>query len=192
MFWWRRLKSKKRKNFVCCAQSGLTFMEVLISLLVLSIGALSTLQIINVSMNTHYRATQDVIASNLATALMSEIKAKKFEESLGDATFGIESPEYRFDPSPSVSWDDVDDYHLFSEPVPMTIGGLYMTGAGSNSSAPNYQGFVRSVVVDWYDVTTGSVVVGTPTSCKQINVTVRGPAVGEYSILGHKSAPAGP
>lgn len=192
MFRLKNAMNKKRKDFADSAQSGITFLEVIISLLVFSVGALSTLQIINVAMTTHYRATQEVIASNLATGLMAEIMAKKFANTPGETFLGFDTIDGEYNArfsNPPNNWDDVDDYHTFGSVLdnpPLTIGGLNMDGA--TAGAPNYHSFSRSVNVEWYDASTGQV-VGTPTSCKQITVTVSGPGTADYQIMAHKAGP---
>jgi prepilin-type N-terminal cleavage/methylation domain-containing protein len=189
MFWHKIAKSKKSSNLSFRAQSGFTFLEIVISLLILSVGALSMLQIVNVAMDAHYRASQEVIASNLANALMAEILAKKFAESVSNTNIGPEASEARFNPPLGTNaYDDVDDYNstgIFDGPPPITIGNLPMNGL---SGAPNYPGFTRSVRVEFYNTTTGGVDPN-PTSCKQITVTVNGPAGGNYELPGLKPGP---
>ncbi len=189
MFCYKIIKSKKRPKLVFSGQNGFTFLEIIISLAVLSLGALATLETINVSMRLNYQATQEVIATNLAQALMSEILAKKFANTVGDTNIGIETIDGetggRFAAPPS-NYDDVDDFNgTLDGPPPVSMKNFPMNGV---AVAQNYPGFTRSVRVEWYNTTTSAVDTN-PTSCKQVTVTVNGPGVSNsVTWLGYKSA----
>jgi len=148
MFWHKIFGNKKRNHSGRRQQSGFTFLEIVISLLVLTVGAFSMLQCVNVAMDANNRAIQEGIASNLASALMSEIMTKRFQENAKpteNLNFGIENGESRF---LVPFFDDVDDYDstgyaggIFDSP-PRTIG---------NTALANYQGFTRSVTVTFVE-----------------------------------------
>ena len=146
MFWHKIFGNKKRNHSGRRQQSGFTFLEIVISLLVLTVGAFSMLQCVNVAMDANNRAIQETIASNLASALMSEIMTKRFQENAKPAQDAIGTDgDNRF---VAPLFDDVDDYDstgyaggIFDSP-PRTIG---------NTALANYQGFTRSVTVKFVE-----------------------------------------
>jgi type II secretory pathway pseudopilin PulG len=185
MFYYRKTKSKKTSGLSHRAQGGFTFLEIVISLLVLSAGGLTMLQAVNVAMDANYRAQQEVVASNLASALLSEIMSKSFESST-NAPIQIDGSEVRTDPAGTNSYDDVDDYHqleLIEGSTPETVGGLHLDGTygGTGFDLPNCQGFTRAVsviFVDQNNVPTG----GTVSDYKRITVTLSGPGVNNFQL----------
>lgn len=191
-------------------KSGFTFLEIVVSLLVLSVGALSMLQTINVAMNANYRAQQEVIASNLASSLLFEIMSKGFEEpgteGSNDLYIGCEPQlacsETRSSPVAATAFDDVDDYDsneselpggVFDNP-PATVGGYDMDGeqlpGGGGIFSPNYQGFSRSVNVEHVECSGSPCVYIQPgppyawRDTKRITVTVNGPGVTNFQMEG--------
>jgi type II secretory pathway pseudopilin PulG len=190
MFWHKLFEHKKRNHSGRRQQSGFTFLEIVISLLVLTVGAFSMLQCVNVAMDVNNRATREIITSNLAHALMAEILAKKFAETPTDTNIGSDG-EIRFDPpSGTNAFDDVDDYDsggvIFDGPPPVTISNQVMNGL---ADAPNYPGFTRSVRVRFVlaDGDTPAP-LGTFTNLKKITVTVSGPGVNNFEIFRLKSS----
>jgi type II secretory pathway pseudopilin PulG len=191
MFWRKITGHSKRGRVNSYALSGFTFLEIVISLLVLSVGALSMLQTINVAMNANYRAEQEVIVSNLASALLSEIRSKNFEDPTAGAGLPNIGPEGESRSVPP-AFNDVDDYDSDGTPIPggifdsppQTTDGFDMNPAGATSSGrplPNWQGFTRSVNVEHVECTGIPVVCAPPPvygwrDTKHIVVTVTGPS----------------
>ena len=168
MFLHKILKKDKRKR-----QNGFTFLEILISLMVLAVGALTMLQAVNVAMNANFRATNQIIASNLAHALMAEILVKNFVDVAGDTNIGPDLGEVRFAIPPG-NFDDVDDYDALVEgvsSVPRTITNQLI-------NPPNYPVFTRNIRVRWVTslAPDNELPIGDPqipTNLKRIVVTVR-------------------
>jgi len=186
MFWHKIFGNKKSNYSGRSKQDGFTFLEIAISLFVLTLGALSMLQIVNVAMEANYRAQQDVIASNLAAALLSEIISKPF---LGENTvIGPDGFEVRTDlPPGTLSFDDVDDYNNYNDAPPASVDNVVMNGAGG---AVNYQGFSRAVTVIYVDennVSTG----GAVSNYKRITVTVTDPRGNNFELPTVRSLSAG-
>lgn len=180
MFRHKITQNKKKSKFSCGAQSGLAFMEIVIALLILSVAALSMLQTVNVAMDANYRATQEIIADNLVSALLSEIMTKNFEDSDGDATLGDEG-ENRY--SAVIPYDDVDDYENFQDSPPITINNTAMDGTGS---LPDYRGWTRKVKVHFVRLVPDSdpEIRADYQTNKTITVMVSGPGVGNFSVSG--------
>ena len=203
MFWHEIARNNKIKTLSCHAQSGFTFLEIVISLFVLTVGAFSMLQVVNVAMQANYRAQQEVIASKLAAALSNEIMSKDFEEpGLPDddpiAVEGGEVINQRTDPSGINSFDDVDDYDGYNDGpastiAPLTIGNFLMNGA---DPLPDCRGFTRSVTVRFVESVdvppVGDLIFeyqdrGTFFPTKRFIVTVNGPGVGNFQLEGIKT-----
>lgn len=116
-------------------------LEVFITLVILTVGMLGFLQISNTAITANRRAAKQIIAQDLAAALMSEIMSKRFDETEPPGTaIGQNGTETRFG---GTAFDDVDDYNNFTEPTPpTTIGNL---AADGSAGRPDYTGFSRSV-----------------------------------------------
>jgi type II secretory pathway pseudopilin PulG len=182
------------------AGAGFTFLEIALSLLILTVGALSMLQCVNVAMDANYRAQQEVIANNLAGALMNEIMSKFFEETINDNSIGVEDETaFQRTAAGGFSFDDVDDYNGYNDGpartiAPIMIDNNFMDG---NLGRPNYQGFSRSVTVNFVEALDLIPAGGDgileyydrfvffPT--KRIIVTVNGPGVVNFQSEGIKT-----
>lgn len=151
-------------------------MEIVISLSLFAVAIVGFLQIFNTALDSHYRATQEIITTNLARGLMAEIMSKNFVEP------GSADPPPALGPDPGEldrnDFDDVDDYHGFSESPPYTVGALPMDGTGATA---NYSDFTRSVTVEYLDENLqpdpGA------TDYKKVTVTVSGPYVRDISLV---------
>lgn len=146
MFWHKIFGQKKREYSCGRKQQGFTFIEIMISLLILTVGTLSMLEIVNLAMDVNQRSVQGIIANNLAAALMSEIMTKNFQENPKPAQdpIGPDPPaapvENRYSTVPAILFDDVDDYNNFADNPPHTIDGTALA---------NFGGFTRNVVVEF-------------------------------------------
>ena len=121
------------------------FLEIIISLALISIAILGAWQVLEVGMMSVYKSNQEIIATNLARGLMAMIMAKPF--------------------------DDVDDYNNYNETTPITIGGQIMNGQGGT---PNYTGFSRSVVVKYVTEAMEESVTATDYKRVTVTVTAAG------------------
>lgn len=146
MFLHKVLRRKRRIFQGNFSPAGFTFLEIVISLSLISVGMLLYLEIFNTAMDAHSRSIREIISTNLAQGLMAEIMSKNFEEEPGpdNPPLGPDSGETgRFG-----GWDDVDDYsnpyYDESPGPPNMVGGLPMDGLGT-PPRPNYAGFFRRV-----------------------------------------------
>jgi len=161
---------------------GLTFLEMLISLVIFSIAMIGYFRIFNVALDSQLRTSKEIIATNLARALMSEILTKAFIDPTDPSTaLGPNTGE-----SGRSTFDDVDDYEGLTESTPVTIGGQTMNGSGGT---PDYTGFSRSVNVDYCEII--DVPVPNTLSCgpskpasnyKKVTVSVSGSYVANISV----------
>lgn len=172
-------------------------MEIIISFLILTVAMLGYSQIYRASLDSSYRATREIIATNVARAFMAEIMSKNFEEpGSGDPppALGPDGTETRFG-SNGNAYDDVDDYDYFEsnpENPPVTVAGDPMDGTGGT---PNYSDFSRSVSVKYVDLLPDGTYVDDPpgnTDYKKVTVTVSGPYVKDIIIDEVKAKPSAP
>jgi len=173
------------------SRKGLTFLEVVFALFILSVAMVGYSQIFVTAQNSNNRANHDIIASNLAAGLMAEIMARDFEEEGLPGSFGPDAGE-----SDRHEFDDVDDYHNWSESPPKTAGntasGGYEDMDGTTAGRPNYSNFTRSVTVSFVDIPAdgGDIIgAGGPTNYKKVTVTVSGPFGKDVSIIELKTNP---
>ena len=161
------MKNHKEKN-----NQGLSFLELLIALMIFSIAILGIFEIFPVALNAQLKASQEIIATNLARALMAEIMAKDFvDPDEGGTTIGLNANEFI---NVRTTLDDIDDYHLWNETPPKNLNNLGMDGTDGR---PDYSDFTRSVSVVFCVVSGTITCPGAGTDYKQVTVTVTGPFV---------------
>jgi len=180
------------KNHRDIKNRGLTFIEILISLIIFTVAMLGFSQIFKVALDTQHRAAQEIIATNLARGLMAEIMAKNFTDPEEGETgaLGPNGSETRG------TFDDVDDYNGYTESPPRTLGGLPLDG--STEGRPDYSAFRRSVSVVYCSRSeppspftyTCPVAVPPLTDYKRATVTVSCPYVIDTIIDELKTKPA--
>jgi hypothetical protein len=162
---------------------GLTFLEVVFALFILTVALLGFSQIFNTAQQSSGRANHEIIASNLAGGLMAEIMSKNFTDPETPGSFGSEEGTNRYD------FDDVDDYDDWSESPPKTAGkpagGGYLDMDGT-SGTPNYSNYSRTVIVKFGKIQGNDIVDVDdiePTDYKKVTVTVSGPYGKDISII---------
>ncbi len=156
-------------------KKGFTFLEIVIALSIFAVAMLGFFQILRTAMVSSYRATDELIATNLARGLMAEIISKDFadpQQPMND--LGLDSAE-----AARNDFDDVDDYDGLNESPPYTPEADPMNGGGP-PPRPNYSGFSRTVNVVFCDISGSDIVevAGTDydtSDYKKITVTVSGP-----------------
>lgn len=160
-------------------REGLTFLEVGIAISLFAVVMLGFFQLFNIAVNSSYRATRQIIVTNLCRGLMAEIMSKEFSdpEDPNNVALGLNAGEVS-----RSDFDDVDDYDDWSESPPITIGGDPMNGMGGS---PNYLGFTRSVEVSY--VNENMEFSPTATDYKEIVVAVTASFVKDAQIIGIKT-----
>jgi MSHA pilin protein MshD len=148
------------------ALTGLTLVEILISIMVLGVAIAPLLGVFTSGTKQSGVSQKITTAYNLGQDLMEEIIAKQFDEDplnpIRPRDLGPDSREHRY--SISNPYDDVDDYDGYSESPPQEEDGTDMT---------DYTGFTRSVIVEYVTPTNFDVVsTNTSTQFKRIKITV--------------------
>ncbi len=159
---------KKRKGF--------TLIEILIALVILSMGIAMLITMFTVGMDGVIANQVRTQATNLAQDLMDEIMGKEFwDPQTQSATFGHEE-NYRSE------YDDVDDYSDWKNKIPP----LDVMGSSVGTA---YADFTRSVSVAFvsaYDLQT-PMGTGANTPCKRIIVYVEHSDIATVSLYGLKT-----
>lgn len=151
---------------------GFTLLEVLITVVIFSIGIVVLLGAISTIIKGSSDLENINIATSLARDLMDEILGKGFNDPDGGLAFGLEEVE------PRTNFDDADDYDGWSKNPPEDVSGTAYDGTGST---PNYASFTRAVTVE--NVPENNFNTATPsgdgtTDAKRIIVTVSWEATG--------------
>ena len=106
-------------------KKALTFIEIIISLSLLAIIFIGFAEVLEVGMRSVYRTNQEIIATSLARGMMSEIISKQFCDSSDTNCTGSLGPETGEVRSNNTNtFDDMDDYHNYTDSPPITIGAL--------------------------------------------------------------------
>ena len=164
-------------------KKAFTFIETVISLSLLAIIFIGFAKVSQVGMSSVYKTNQEIIATNLARGLMTEIMSKKFDEN--DALPWTAPVSLGPEASPAETrhgatrFDDVDDYHNYAEPIPpLTIGNQVMD---------YYSGFSRSVSVKYVTAAMQDSVV-TATDYKKVEVTVNASGIPSFKLTEVKAS----
>lgn len=141
------------------ARRGISYLEVAISLLLVSTVLLASLRTLEQSRRSqdanHDRQKGDLLVQDL----LSEIMRQAYREPSETPTFGPETSENIGNRS---GFDDVDDYHNWSRSPPERKSGLPLSG---------YEGWRREVQVQWVDPGDCNSPVGSDQGLKKITVT---------------------
>jgi uncharacterized protein (TIGR02598 family) len=135
------------------AESGFTFVELMITLAFLSIALLAVTGLFPMGLSVSQSAEDLTVETNLAQELLEEIKTFTF--------------------------DQIDSYDGVSENPPLDVGGNPMDGTGGR---PDFNHYRRDVVVMYADPVTFDT-TSTPSSYKRVEVTVTNLINGQWTTL---------
>ena len=165
-------------------KKGLSFLELVIALAIISIGLVGLIQASNTALELNYRTSREVVAVNLAKGLLAEIISKNFVDPLDNSTnLGKNSGE-----TTRNDFDDVDDYNGTSENPPRTVNATAMNGT---AGTPNYSDFTRNATVIYVNFLANGTYdesqPATPTEYKKVSVAVTTPQIREINVSEYKS-----
>ena len=131
-------------------ERGFTFVEILITLVFISIALLAVTSQFPVGLQISETAEDITIETNLAQELLEEIRSLPWKD---PNPFNDGNP---LGPDPgefyrTTHFNDVDDYHGLVEPIPVDLYGNDMDGTGGR---PNFSKYSRDVTVTYADTTT--------------------------------------
>jgi len=156
---------------------GFTIIEATISMLIVSIMFMASLNMTGAAKLTGLRGAQYDQAHALAHGLITEVLTMPYEDSdLATVSLGLESGEgsgvVRFD------FDDVDDFHNWSASPPQHADGNEMV---------ELIGWSRSVIIEWVDSNDPTLPVVTETGIKRITVTAGITGQVEVSLVAYRT-----
>ncbi|MEZ6085533.1 MAG: hypothetical protein R3E58_16695 [Phycisphaerae bacterium] len=121
---------------------ALTLFEAMLSASILAVVAVVASQAIVAGQMQTYDALHRQRALTLADSLMDEILRLPYDDPDGESTPGPESGE-----STRTAFDNIDDYHGFSESGSRTVAAGTLKDATDTAYADPYQFFTQSVTV---------------------------------------------
>lgn len=142
-------------------QRGVSLIETVIALLILSGAFVSVLTAVSSSRATYVVTADRAVGMALANDLMAEILSQGYIEE-GFTLLGIDGTE-ALGPGRS-QYDDIDDYDGWSASPPSANDGTAIAGM---------TGYTRSVVVKWVNPLAPDSVVNADQGVKRIVVTVK-------------------
>jgi len=147
-------------------EAGFTFIEILITLVFMSIALLAATSQFPMGLRVSESAENITLGTNLAQELLEEIRAYSWEDP-NEPPYPPLGPD-GLGETDRFSFDDIDDFDGLMETPPVDLDGNPMDGAGGR---PNFSKYSRDVTVVYIDETTGDV-SAVPTPYKRIEVGV--------------------
>jgi prepilin-type N-terminal cleavage/methylation domain-containing protein len=138
---------------------GFSLLEVALSSLLVGVVLAAAMRTVGGSVFTQYRVAERITARFLAEGLLTEILGKDYKEA-GSTAIGLDAGESS---TSKANYDDVDDFHNWSESPPQFADGTAM---------PDLAGWRRSVEVAYVDPTDLGRTLLSDTGAKRITVTV--------------------
>lgn len=141
---------------------GLNMVEVAISSLIVGVMLVASLHVVGQSFMTQRMNADLTTAQFLAEGLLSEALQLNYMEP-GQVSSGIarESGELATN---RTNYDDVDDYHGYTESPPKSKDNVALTG---------FTGWQRTVTVEWVNHANLTQTSGTETGVKRVTVQIR-------------------
>jgi len=156
-------------------ERGFTFVEILITLIFISIALLAVTSQFPLGLQISQSAEDLTLATNLAQELLEEIRSMAWEDpQSGGAALGTDLGEFG-----RLDYDDLDDYHGLVESPPRDLDGNPLDGLGGRANFARYQ---RDVTVTYADLTTLAA-TGSVTDFKRIEVGVSNLDTGQRTFL---------
>ena len=156
------------------ARRGLSLVEATISMVIVSVVIAGALRVHAAASTNALAATRALQGRSLARTLLDEIRQCRYEEPEADVTpaFGLEGEAT----ANRSTWDDVDDYHGFSE-----SGGGNLTGK-TGTEIEGTAGWAWSASVKWVSPVDTTLTSVTETGLKRITVMATSPS-GETTVV---------
>lgn len=142
------------------SRRGISLLECTVAAAILAVVSVAGIRAGGAAGVTQFSASQRTVAMGLALSLLSEIERHAYVDPQGGSGIGVNSGENASD---KATFDDVDDFHLWTESPPQTMTGKPME---------EYTGWSRSVRVEFVDPANPATTVGSSRGLKRITVTV--------------------
>lgn len=149
---------------VRCRRSrrGFTLAETIVSAVLIGTLLVAAMRTFSSSLHSQRLMSERAKAAWLADALIGEIHPQSYMEP--GASSSAVMREDGESPNSRAAYDDVDDYHGWTDSPPQNKDG---------TTIPNLAGWQRSVTVEWVTLADLGVVADTETGVKKVTVTVR-------------------
>lgn len=151
--------------------TAFTIVEAVISTIIVAVMLVAALSTVGASRLAQQRTSRFDRGRLLAEALMAEIRRQPYEDPEGSVVFGLEAGETG---TTREDFDDVDDYHNWSESPP-----TYKDG----SAVPQAEGWTRTVTVQWVNSLDPSQPRTMESGAKRIKVTVSHNTVPQATLV---------
>ncbi len=148
-----------RDNLRPVRRGGFTLVEAVISTVIVSVMLVAALNTVGTSRLIQQKVSLSSRGRLLAESLLAEIVQQAYEDPTETIVFGPESGEATNNRS---DFDDVDDYHNWSQSPPKNKDG---------SAVPQSEGWTRTVTVVWVDAADPAATETSESSAKRITVT---------------------
>jgi len=182
----------------CHKQAGLTMIELIVFIVVVSIGLVGILSVLNFT--TRNSANPMLLKQQVAIAesLLEEIESKPFTYCDPDdanvttaaSTADCANPENATGAAPSTEsrynatdpYDNVGDYAGFSMPAPP---GIINVGSSTNTNTVinGLQGYSASIAISKAGTSVG---LADNTAALRIDVTVKAPGMSDITLTGYR------
>ena len=140
-------------------RGGFSLLEVALSALLVGVVLAAAMRTVGGSVLTQYRLAERMTGRFLAEGLLTEVLAKQYKEA-GSTGMGLDSGESS---TSKANYDDVDDFHNWSESPPQYADGTAM---------PDLAGWRRSVEVAYTQPANLTATDSVDKGVKRITVTV--------------------
>src|SRR5687768_9375594 len=147
---------------------GFTLVEAAISIVIVGVMLTASLNVIGSIGRTRKGQFEQQQGAAMAEQLLSEIVRMSFNDPEGGAVTGADTGE-----TGRAAYDDLDDYHGWTETDAVTLKDGTAVGTG-------YAGWTRKVRVDYVTTSNPKTVANAPTSLKTITVTVTAPSGAQF------------
>jgi len=157
-------------------QGGFTLIEAVLSTVIVSVMFVAALNTVGAARVAQHKAALVGRGRTFASSLMQEILQQSYQEPGSTWVFGREAGE---SDTSRAAYDDVDDYHGWTESPPVAKDG---------TALPNSANWSRTVTVEWVDPQQPKQVRGTETGAKRITVVASFRNVPQATVVAVRTA----
>ncbi|MBX3409268.1 MAG: prepilin-type N-terminal cleavage/methylation domain-containing protein [Phycisphaeraceae bacterium] len=145
---------------VLSERRGFSLLECTVASAILAVVAVAGIRAGGAAGATVFLSSQRSTAMSLALSLMAEVERLPYEDPQGGSSIGVNSGE---NPANKTTFDDVDDYHGWTESPPQAPDGTSLTA---------FSGWTRTVHVQFVDPANPANTVVHNRGLKRITITV--------------------
>jgi len=159
-----------------CGSRGFTLVEAVISTVIVAVMFVAALNTVGAARVAQHKASLVGRGRMFAESLLAEILQQSYQEPGTTWVFGREAGE---SDTIRTAYDDVDDYHGWTESPPTAKDG---------TALPNSASWSRTVTVEWVNALDPTQVSGTETGAKRITVLATFRNVPQATVVAVRTA----